>query len=355
MTALSVLQLLPYPMARHPSGSIRFRGTELVGAPARELLSVRGNRVSMIFQEPMTSLNPLHTIERQVNEVLILHKGLGREAARKRTLELLQQVGIPEAAKRLDAYPHQLSGGQRQRVMIAMALANEPDLLIADEPTTALDVTIQAQILTLLKSLQARYGMALLFITHDLGIVRKVADRVCVMTKGEIVEQGPVAEVFDRPQHSLYAAPAAGRAQGPARARRSQRAGDRAAGRSESVFPDQARRAAPHRRLRESGRRRQHRAARKATRSGWWANRARARRRSASPCCGSRRARAASSSTARTCRQLGQRDIRPLRRQMQIVFQDPFSSLSPRMSVGEIVGEGLEVHGIGSAGRARAK
>ena len=162
MTALSVLQLLPYPMAKHPTGSIRFQGQELVGAPPRELLSVRGNRMSMIFQEPMTSLNPLHTIERQVNEVLILHKGLNREAARRRTLELLEQVGIPEAAKRLDAYPHQLSGGQRQRVMIAMALANEPDLLIADEPTTALDVTIQAQILKLLKSLQAqlRHGAA---------------------------------------------------------------------------------------------------------------------------------------------------------------------------------------------------
>ena len=156
VTALSVLQLLPYPAASHPTGSIRFQGKELVGASTRELLSVRGNRISMIFQEPMTSLNPLHTIERQVNEVLILHKGLSREAARKRTLELLEQVGIPEAAKRLDAYPHQLSGGQRQRVMIAMALANEPDLLIADEPTTALDVTSQAQILTLLKSLQAR-------------------------------------------------------------------------------------------------------------------------------------------------------------------------------------------------------
>ena len=143
---------------------------------------MRGNRISMIFQEPMTSLNPLHTIERQVGEVLILHKGLTRDAARKRTLELLEQVGIPEAATRLDAYPHELSGGQRQRVMIAMALANEPDLLIADEPTTALDVTIQAQILELLKTLQARYGMALLFITHDLGIVRRMADRVCVMT-----------------------------------------------------------------------------------------------------------------------------------------------------------------------------
>src|SRR5471032_1555244 len=202
VTALSVLQLLPYPNASHPTGSIKFQGRELVGAPARELLAVRGNRASMIFQEPMTSLNPLHTIERQVNEVLILHKGLARDAARKRTLELLDQVGIPNAATRLDAYPHQLSGGQRQRVMIAMALANEPDLLIADEPTTALDVTIQAQILALLKTLQAKYGMALLFITHDLGIVRKVADRVCVMTEGEIVEQGTVADVFDRPQHA---------------------------------------------------------------------------------------------------------------------------------------------------------
>ncbi|HSS82169.1 MAG TPA: ATP-binding cassette domain-containing protein, partial [Reyranella sp.] len=192
VTALSVLQLLPYPNASHPTGSIKFQGRELVGAPARELLAVRGNRVSMIFQEPMTSLNPLHTIERQVNEVLILHKGLARDAARKRTLELLEQVGIPEAATRLDAYPHQLSGGQRQRVMIAMALANEPDLLIADEPTTALDVTIQAQILKLLTRLRTERRMALLLITHDLHIVRKMADRLCVMTEGHIVEQGPV-------------------------------------------------------------------------------------------------------------------------------------------------------------------
>jgi microcin C transport system ATP-binding protein len=156
----------------------------------------------MIFQEPMTSLNPLHTVERQVNETLILHKGLDREAARTRTLELLKLVGIPDAAKRLGAYPHELSGGQRQRVMIAMALANEPDLLIADEPTTALDVTIQAQILKLLKDLQAEFGMALLLITHDLGIVRKMADTVCVMTEGEIVEQAPTEDIFERPRHA---------------------------------------------------------------------------------------------------------------------------------------------------------
>ena len=201
VTALSILQLLPYPTAWHPKGSITFRGKEMVGANQRELMAVRGNRVSMIFQEPMSSLNPLHTIEKQINEVLFLHKGLTREAARTRTLELLKLVGIPEAEKRLDAYPHQLSGGQRQRVMIAMALANEPDLLIADEPTTALDVTIQAQILKLLKDLQARFGMALLLITHDLSIVRKMADRVCVMTKGEIVEAGEVERVFTAPRH----------------------------------------------------------------------------------------------------------------------------------------------------------
>src|SRR5262249_20108080 len=201
VTALSILQLLPYPMAHHPAGSIRFAGQELVGAPEPILRRIRGNDISMVFQEPMTSLNPLHTIEKQVNEVLILHKGLDRTKARLRTLELLRLVGIPEPEKRLAAYPHELSGGQRQRVMIAVALANDPDLLIADEPTTAVDVTIQAQLLKLLKDLQARLGMALLLITHDLGIVRKMAARVNVMTEGLIVEQGPTAAVFDNPQH----------------------------------------------------------------------------------------------------------------------------------------------------------
>ena len=201
VTALSVLQLLPYPVARHPQGSIRFRGKELVGARQRDLLAVRGNRVSMIFQEPMTSLNPLHTIERQVNEVLILHKGLSRDAARKRTLELLDQVGIPNAAERLGAYPHQLSGGQRQRVMIAMALANEPDLLIADEPTTALDVTIQAQILDLMKDLQDRIGMAIQFISHNLAVVSEIAHDIIVMYAGRIVERAPADALFADPRH----------------------------------------------------------------------------------------------------------------------------------------------------------
>ncbi len=347
VTALSVLQLLPYPMARHPSGSIRFQGRELVGAPARELLAVRGDRVSMIFQEPMTSLNPLHTIERQINETLILHKGLTREAARRRTLQLLEQVGIPDAARRLDAFPHQLSGGQRQRVMIAMALANEPDLLIADEPTTALDVTIQAQILKLLKSLQAQYGMALLFITHDLGIVRKMADRVCVMTKGEIVEHGPVAEVFDRPQHAytrhlLSAEPKGTPVTVDPSAPEIVRLDDlkvhfpikrgvlrRTVGYVKAVDGVSIALKEGHTigLVGESG--------------------------SGKTTLGLALLRLEKSQggirfDGRDLQTLRQRDIRPLRRQMQIVFQDPFSSLSPRMSVGEIVGEGLEVHGIGS-------
>jgi microcin C transport system ATP-binding protein len=201
VTALSVLKLLPYPAAYHPSGTIHFKGKELLNAPERDMRAVRGNDITIIFQEPMTSLNPLHTIEKQIGEILELHHGVRGDKCRNRIVELLEQVGIPDPAGRLQSYPHQLSGGQRQRVMIAMALANEPDLLIADEPTTALDVTVQAQILKLLKELQTRLGMAMLFITHDLGIVRKIADRVCVMSNGKIVEQGEVERVFTAPEH----------------------------------------------------------------------------------------------------------------------------------------------------------
>src|SRR5215204_2082426 len=202
VTALSAMKLLPYPSAHHPSGSIRFKGRNLLPLSEEQMRHVRGNDITIIFQEPMTSLNPLHTIEKQIGEILLLHQGLTGALARARTLELLTQVGIPEPETRLRSYPHQLSGGQRQRVMIAMALANEPDLLIADEPTTALDVTVQAQILKLLKELQSRLGMAMLFITHDLGIVRRIADVVCVMNSGKIVEQGPVEEVFTAPKHA---------------------------------------------------------------------------------------------------------------------------------------------------------
>src|ERR1700675_3123453 len=202
VTALSILKLLPYPAARHPSGKIIFKERDLLQLSERDIRQVRGDDITIVFQEPMTSLNPLHTIEKQIGEILLLHRGLTGAAARARTLEVLTQVGIPDPQSRLNSYPHQLSGGQRQRVMIAMALANEPDLLIADEPTTALDVTIQAQILALLKSLRARFGMALLLITHDLGIVRKMADHVGIMTQGEIVEAGPTAEVFAAPRHA---------------------------------------------------------------------------------------------------------------------------------------------------------
>ncbi|MBL8673922.1 MAG: ABC transporter ATP-binding protein [Rhodospirillales bacterium] len=345
VTALSVLQLLPYPMARHPSGSVRFRGEELLGAGEATLRTVRGNRIAMIFQEPMTSLNPLHSIERQVSEALLLHKGLTRDAARRRTLELLRQVGIPGAEKRLDAFPHQLSGGQRQRVMIAMALANEPDLLIADEPTTALDVTIQAQILTLLKTLQKRFGMGLLFITHDLGIVRKMADRVCVMSKGAIVEQGPVDEVFDSPSHTytkhlLSAEPRGRPAPRDAAAPVVLSASDvkvhfpikrgvlrRTVGHIKAVdgVSIELRRGHTVGVVGESG--------------------------SGKTTLGLALLRLERSEGGirfqdRDLRALSARELRPLRKEMQIVFQDPYGSLSPRMSVDQIVGEGLDVHGI---------
>ncbi len=217
VTALSVVKLLSYPPASHPSGRILFKGEDLLAKDETALRKVRGNDITMVFQEPMTSLNPLHTVERQIGEILSLHRGLTGAAARTRVIDLLHRVGIPEPETRLQSYPHQLSGGQRQRVMIAMALANEPDLLIADEPTTALDVTIQAQILELLRKLQAETGMAMLFITHDLGIVRKIAHETCVMQKGKIVERGETAALFANPQHpytkALLAAEPRGRAE----------------------------------------------------------------------------------------------------------------------------------------------
>ena len=202
VTALSVLQLLPYPTAQHSqNSSIRFDKLELINASEKTLRNIRGNRISMIFQEPMTSLNPLHTVEKQISEVLFLHEGLNKEQARNRVIELLELVKIHNPSERLESYPHQLSGGQRQRVMIAMALANKPDLLIADEPTTAVDVTVQAQLLELLQSLQKKLGMAILLITHDLRVVSKMASRVYVMKQGQIVESGTVDDTFSSPKH----------------------------------------------------------------------------------------------------------------------------------------------------------
>jgi microcin C transport system ATP-binding protein len=347
VTALSILQLLPYPMASHArTSSIVFDGQELIGASPETMRHVRGNRIAMVFQEPMTSLNPLHTIEKQVAEILYLHKRMDAAAARARVLELLRLVGLSEAEKRLDAYPHQLSGGQRQRVMIAMALANEPALLIADEPTTALDVTIQAQVLKLLKDLQARFGMALLFITHDLGIVRKMADKVLVMTKGEVVEAGTVSEVFARPQHAYTRHLLAAEPKGHPVAVAPPPPVLLAAEALKVWFPIRRgvlRRVSGHVKavdgvdfalragetlgvVGESG--------------------------SGKTTLGLALLRLLASEGAiryedRPIDRLGERQMRPLRRELQIVFQDPFSSLSPRLSIGQIVEEGLRVHGIG--------
>ncbi len=352
VTALSIMQLLPYPLACHPSGSITFEGQEIVGAPKKAMQRLRGDRISMVFQEPMTSLNPLHSIEKQVNEVLILHKGMGAAAARNRTLELLRLVGIPDPEKRLDAYPHELSGGQRQRVMIAMALANDPDLLIADEPTTALDVTIQAQILKLLKDLQARFGMALLLITHDLNIVRKMAGRVCIMTGGEIVEQGPVADIFARPQHSytkrlLAAEPKGKPLHAPADAPVVM-AGDEV----KVWFPIKKgllRRVVDHVKAIDgvSVTVREGHTVGVVGESG-----------SGKTTLGLALLRLLSSRgvigfEGKPIQNLSAAALRPLRRQMQIVFQDPFGSLSPRLSIGQIVAEGLKVHGLGADPDAR--
>jgi microcin C transport system ATP-binding protein len=343
VTALSILQLLPYPLARHPRGSIRFLGEELIGARPERLRQIRGNRIAMVFQEPMTSLNPLHRVERQIGEVLTVHKHLPENLARARILELLHLVGLPEAERRLGAYPHELSGGQRQRVMIAMALANEPDLLIADEPTTALDVTIQAQILALLKELQAKLGMALLLITHDLNIVRKMAGRVCVMTGGHIVEQGEVAEVFARPKDAytrrLLAAEPKGRpAPAPADAPFLAEVDD-----LKVWFPIKKgvlRHVVDHVKAVDgvSFHLRQGHTLGVVGESG-----------SGKTTLGLAFLRLVSSRgdirfAGRPIQGMGAAALRPLRRAMQIVFQDPFGSLSPRLSIAEIVGEGLAVH-----------
>ncbi len=347
-TALSILQLLPYPVASHPAGSIRFDGTELVAAPERVLRKVRGNRISMIFQEPMNSLNPLHMVERQVGEILMLHQGLPRAAAREKALELLLKVGLRDAEQRLNAYPHQLSGGQRQRVMIAMALANEPDILIADEPTTALDVTVQAQILELLAELQAEMGMAMLLITHDLSVVRKMAPRVCVMKEGAIVERGETAKVLSNPEHAYTKHLIASEPKGQPSPKDP---GAKTVMTTEDLkvwFPVRKglmRRIVGHVKavdgislelkaghtlgiVGESG--------------------------SGKTTLGQAMLRLISSDgricfDAQEIEGLSSRDMRPLRREMQIVFQDPFGSLSPRMSVGDIIAEGLDVHGLAPA------
>ncbi|WP_062204360.1 ABC transporter ATP-binding protein [Aureimonas sp. AU12] len=352
VSALSILKLLPYPSASHPGGAVMFGGEDLIAVSNERLRGVRGNKISMIFQEPMSSLNPLHTIERQIGEVMKIHRGLRERETRARTLELLHQVGIRDPEKRLSAYPHQLSGGQRQRVMIAMALANEPDLLIADEPTTALDVTVQAQILELLKALQTERHMGMLFITHDLGIVRRIADRVCVMYRGEIVETGPTADIFANPQHDytkhLLAAEPKGR---PPAANAN--AATVMEGRDVKVwFPVRTgfmRRVTDHVKAVDGI--------------------------DVTVRAGQTVGVVGESGSGKTtlglalCRMIASKGeirfenqriddrsfqaMRPLRERIQIVFQDPFGSLSPRMPVGEIIAEGLRVHEKGLDADAR--
>jgi microcin C transport system ATP-binding protein len=340
VTALSILRLLPYPSASHPSGVIRFKDEDLMALPLDGLRHVRGNQISMIFQEPMTSLNPLHTIEQQIGDVLKIHRGLSNSAAQARVLDLLDKVGIEDPKGRLDSYPHQLSGGQRQRVMIAMALANEPDLLIADEPTTALDVTIQAQILDLLLKLKSEFHMAMLLITHDLGIVRKMADRVCVMTNGEIVERGTTHDIFASPQHPYTKHLLASEPKGSPPAANAKAQVILEAKDLKVWFPIKRgfmRRVVGHIKavdgidlavkegqtlgvVGESG--------------------------SGKTTLGLALLRLVSSEGPIVY--LGNRidgydskKMRPLRRDMQIVFQDPYGSLSPRLSVGQIIEEGL--------------
>jgi microcin C transport system ATP-binding protein len=355
VTALSVLQLLPYPLAAHGAGSsIRFVGEELVGAAPDRLRRVRGNRIGIVFQEPMTSLNPLHTLEKQIAETLLIHRHMPAAAARARTLELLRLVGLADAESRLGAYPHQLSGGQRQRVMIAMAIANEPDILIADEPTTALDVTIQAHILELLRELRDRLGMALLLITHDLTIVRRMADRVCVMTQGEIVEAGPSEAVFAGPRHAytrrLLAAEPKGRA-APADPDAPELV---AADGLRVWFPIRGgvlRRITGHVKAVDGV----SLAVREGTTLGVVGESGSGKTTLGLALLRLTGAEGRIRFAAQDIAGVAQRRLRPLRRQMQVVFQDPFSSLSPRMSVAQIVEEGLKVHRLAASPAERRR
>jgi microcin C transport system ATP-binding protein len=343
VTALSILKLLPYPVARHPSGTISFKGQNLLPLSERDMRRVRGDDITIVFQEPMTSLNPLHTIEKQIGEILLLHRGLTGAPARARTIEVLTQVGIPDPQSRLGAYPHQLSGGQRQRVMIAMALANEPDLLIADEPTTALDVTVQAQIIELLKDVKKRLGMSLLFITHDLGIVRKLANRVCVMKEGKIVEHGAVERVFSAPEHPytralLAAEPKPDPAPPQPDAPMVLEATD-----LKVWFPIKRgllRRVVGHIKAVDGV----SIALRKGETLGVVGESG-----SGKTTLGLAILRLISSDgpivfMGNALQGLRFKQMRPFRRDMQIVFQDPYGSLSPRLPIADIVKEGLQVH-----------
>jgi microcin C transport system ATP-binding protein len=349
VTALSILRLLP-PVAHHASGEIRFAGAQgsqdLLKADPGQLRQIRGGRIAMIFQEPTLSLNPLHRIERQLVETIQLHKPMGDAAARKRALELLELVKIDNAAQKLKSFPHEMSGGQRQRVMIAMALANEPDLLIADEPTTALDVTIQAQILNLMMDLQRRLGMAILLITHDLGVVRKFAKRVAVMRQGEIVEQGETVSVFDRPQHDYTKHLLAAEPKGHVEAIAPGAAEILKADRLSVLFPIKQgvfRRVVDHVRAVVDADLTLH----EGETMGIVGESGSGKTTLALALLRLIDSQGAVTFEGKRIDGLNRSEMRPLRREMQIVFQDPFGSLSPRLSIGDIVAEGLGIHHIG--------
>ncbi|CAI8750744.1 putative oligopeptide ABC transporter ATP binding subunit YejF [Pseudomonas sp. IT-347P] len=351
VTAHSILRLLPGKNVSS-SGTIRYNGVDLLHASEQQMRRLRGNRIAMIFQEPMTSLNPLHTVEKQVSEVLETHKGLKGRAARERTLELLELVGIRQPLQRLKAYPHQLSGGQRQRVMIAMALANEPELLIADEPTTALDVTVQQKILELLIELQQRLGMSLLLISHDLNLVRRIAQRVCVMRQGEIVEQADCEALFRAPQHPysrlLIEAEPSGAPVPSAYEHNLLEVDD-----LKVWFP-----------LPKALFSRQQNYIKAVDGVSFTLQRGKTlgivgESGSGKSTLGQAILRLVESEGHirfgnKQLSLLNQRLMRPLRRQIQVVFQDPFGSLSPRMSVQQIIAEGLLTHGIGTEAEREA-
>lgn len=342
VSALSILKLLPYPTAFHESGKIYFDDVDLMAQPDHVLRSVRGNRISMIFQEPMSSLNPLHSIEKQISEIIELHQGLDRAAARAETLRLLTRVGIPNAEKRLKALPHELSGGQRQRVMIAMALANQPDLLIADEPTTALDVTIQKQILDLLQELQSEFGMSILLITHDLGVVKKMADRIYVMQNGGIVEDGPVEAIFGAPQHDYTKQLIAAEPHGHAPPLTAQ---------DILVEAEKLRVWFP---VKTGLLRRTSDYVKAVTDMGFTIHKGETlgivgesgsgKTTLGRALLGLQAAQGQAKFDGQEIIGVSRKARQHLRKDMQIVFQDPFGALSPRMSVGDIILEGLKLH-----------
>lgn len=345
ISALSILKLLPGNANIDPRTSIKLDGQELLSLPERELRAIRGKRVGMIFQEPMTSLNPLHTIEKQIAEAITIHQGIGRKAARSRVLELLDLVGLEKLKSRLDAYPHQLSGGQRQRVMIAMALANDPDILIADEPTTALDVTVESQIMTLLRDLQTRLGMAIVMITHDLEIVRQMADHVCVMHNGQVVEADSVDRIFDHPQQDYTRMLLAARPSGVPR----------------PVAQDaQAVMQAHGVRVVFGKGKNQVRAVdgvsltlREGETLGIVGESGSGKTTLGLACLRLTEAQGTIVYQGRDLSLMKKKELRHLRQDLQIVFQDPFGSLSPRMSVGDIIAEGLLVHHKGMDRQSR--